>query len=121
MNIQRKGKLRAWKLYEFNNCSSASADERDDLAWAVPDCVGLLDPSVSWPVEDIGEAAEKFAQYCQSQRDGWEWTWPQTFVVCDGTRFLRIEVVGRCGLLAAFTKRETLPPDAVLRVKEMGP
>lgn len=42
---------------------------------------------VSWPIRDARAAAERYAEYCHRQRDGWECTWPLTFRVRseDGT------------------------------------
>lgn len=30
--------------------------------------------------------AEEAAQYCHSNRDGWEWDWPNVFVIVDGEK-----------------------------------
>ncbi len=41
--------------------------------------------------------AEQAAEYCQNYRDGWEWRWPENFVVLkDGTEVGRFEVTREC-------------------------
>lgn len=42
---------------------------------------------------DPKDFAEAAAEYCQSCRDGWEWSWPVTFVVLsDGVEAARFSV-----------------------------
>lgn len=43
--------------------------------------------------DDPETFAEQAAEYCQNYRDGWEWTWPEIFVVLkDGEEVGRFEV-----------------------------
>lgn len=43
--------------------------------------------------EDPEHFVEEAAEYCQSHRDGWEWSWPVVFVVLNGdTEAGRFEV-----------------------------
>lgn len=43
--------------------------------------------------DDPETFAEQAAEYCHSFRDGWEWTWPEIFVVLkDGTEVARYEI-----------------------------
>ena len=82
--------MRVWLLDEFNDCKSD--EERDELAWAPPDVHGILFPENSRPVEDVDEAAEKFAEHLCTHSDGWEWNWPQEFVVHDGSKLWKVSV-----------------------------
>jgi len=82
-------KFRVWRLDEFNDYD---ADEREDNAWTVPDQRGILYPENSVPCDDVREAAERYADYFHSHRDGWECTWPVEFVVHDGVGYFIVEV-----------------------------
>lgn len=46
----------------------------------------------SYP-DDLEMHAEEFADYCFAARDGWEWTWPQTFKIYEGTTN---KLLGKC-------------------------
>lgn len=82
--------LRVWRLDELKDCKDA--DERDDLAWKVPDTRGVLYPENSAPVTDVRQGAKLYAEYCNARRDAWEWNWPIDFVVHDGTGYFVVEV-----------------------------
>lgn len=81
---------RVWWKPEFDDCKTD--EDRDEIAWHVPDEVGILDPSVRYPCNSAEDAAEKYADYFHNERDGYENTWPIEFVVNDGTRFFVVEV-----------------------------
>lgn len=92
------GKFHVWLKDEFLDCDDA--DERSDRAMELnytPNDytirrVGrvLHHP---YPVDDAKEAAEVYADFYHSQRDGWECTWPIAFVVYDGDCYVVIEVM----------------------------
>lgn len=46
------------------------------------------------PIEcNLGGYAKQAADYCHSCRDGWEWSWPKTFVILeDGSEVARFLV-----------------------------
>jgi len=45
------------------------------------------------PSNDPETFAEQAAEYCHSNRDGWEWTWPVVFVILeDGKEVGKYEV-----------------------------
>jgi hypothetical protein len=90
------GKFRVWGHDEFKELTTD--DERDDRAWPVPDRRGILNPEIVTSCRDATEAAEEFAAYCHTRRDGWEWSWPVEFVVHDGESFWLVSV-----------ERETVP------------
>lgn len=81
--------MQVWWKDEFDEMDD---DERADRAWKVPDEVGILDPSFRYPCKSVRNAAEKYADYFHSDRDGWENTWPLNFVVFDGERYFDVEV-----------------------------
>lgn len=43
-------------------------------------------------IDDAEEAAEVYADYFHSERDGWECTWPVEFVVHDGAGYFVVSV-----------------------------
>lgn len=83
--------MRVWCHDEFKDCKND--EERDDRAWAVPDTKSFLYPErPGVPCDDVEDAAEQYADHFHSHRDGWESTWPITFVVHDGKGFFLVEV-----------------------------
>lgn len=94
----RVKRLRVWLYDEWKDYD---ADEREDCAWVPPDTKSILYPeNPGIPVTDVEKAAELYAAYFHSQRDGWESTWPIEFVVHDpiANTYVVIEV-----------ERETVP------------
>lgn len=88
---------RVWPKDEFDACRDA--DERDDGAmelridrsvWSITRIGRVL--HCPYSIDDAGEAAEYYADYFHSQRDGWECTWPIEFVVHDGSAYVVVEV-----------------------------
>ncbi len=82
-------RYRVWWEDEFNDYDEA---ERERRAWVVPDRHGILFPEHAAPCEDVEDAAEQYADYFHSNRDGWENTWPVNFVVHDGARYHLVTV-----------------------------
>jgi len=82
---------RVWWYDEFKDFKTD--DERYDHAWTVPDAQSFFYPDrPGVPCDDVEDAAEKYADYFHSQRDGWENTWPIDFVVHDGEKFYLVDV-----------------------------
>lgn len=83
-------KFRVWWHDEFKDCKDD--EERDDCAWTVPDRRGIFNPEVITPCDDVRDAAEQYADYFHSDRDGHENTWPIDFVVHDGEKYYLVSV-----------------------------
>jgi hypothetical protein len=100
---------RVWWHDEFKDFETA--EERDRRAWTVPNTKSVLYPDgVGIPCDDVEEAAEQYADYFHSQRDGYENTWPLEFVVHDGEKFYLVEV-----------ERDFDPTFSAARPKEIQP
>lgn len=81
---------RVWWHEEFKDCKTD--EERDELAWTVPDRHGILNPDARTPCDNVDDAAEQYADYFHSHRDGYENQWPVEFVVHDGEKFYLVSV-----------------------------
>ncbi len=98
---------RVWWADEFVELKTE--EERDAEAWPVPTTRGIFDRERIIECEDIDEAAERYAEYFLHQRDGYENTWPLTFIVHDGRDYHRVSVelehepVFRCSKPEVFT------------------
>ncbi len=78
-----------WRREEFE---TATADERADRAWPKPRTPLVATLRLFQETSDVGEAAEIYADFCHANRDGWEWSWPQEFVVFDQSAYWVVSV-----------------------------
>lgn len=87
-------RLRVWWKDEFDECGPDQDVEGEAIVpepgqvvapgWdAYTTTLGLLQPSRKVDIDDVDDAAEAYADYFFSQRDGYENTWPLEFVVLD--------------------------------------
>jgi hypothetical protein len=82
-------KYRVWWKDEFEQQTD---EEREDSAWVARGTESFFTPGQFAPPDDAEEAAELYADYFHSDRDGWENTWPIEFVVHDGEKFFIVSV-----------------------------
>jgi hypothetical protein len=86
---------RVWMKDEFDeNPDSRDEDamelRRDRSAWSITRIGRVL--HCPYSIDDAEEAAEFYADYFHSERDGWECSWPVEFVVCDGDAYFVVSV-----------------------------